>query len=80
MQTIPEDGCLCGKFRFAANQAPLCELACHCTFCRRVTGSSFYAESIFALNAVQCNEGELRQYAHLSAGSKKKFFVHVCPL
>lgn len=53
--------------------------ACHCTFCQRVTGSSFYAESIFPNDAVQFNEGELRQYEHVSDGSKKKVNVHFCP-
>src|SRR5947209_44786 len=54
-----EGGCLCGKVRFTVNQPPLRTLACHCTFCQRLTGSSFYAESIFLGDSVQFNEGEL---------------------
>jgi len=44
-----------------------------------MTGTSFYAESLFPMDAVQFNEGELRQYAHHSDGSHKKVFVHFCP-
>jgi hypothetical protein len=79
MSVVLEGGCLCGKVRFSADQPPLRTFACHCKFCQRVTGTSFYAESIFPLDAVQFNDGELRQYEHLSEGSKKKVFVHFCP-
>ena len=43
-----------------------------------MTGTSFYAESIFPLDAVQFNDGETRRYEHVSDGSKKKVFVHFC--
>ena len=79
MPKMLDGGCLCGSVRFTASRAPLRTLACHCSFCQRVTGSSFYAESIFELDAVRFNDGELRQYAHVSDGSKKKVFVHFCP-
>jgi hypothetical protein len=79
METNLAGGCLCGKVRFKALQAPLRTLACHCTFCQRMTGSSFYAESIFPIAAVEFGEGELRQYEHRSDGSGKKVFVHFCP-
>lgn len=79
MPVVLEGGCLCGKVRFTANEAPLRTFVCHCTFCQRLTGSSFYAESIFALDAVRFNGGELRQYEHLSDNSGKKVFVHFCP-
>jgi len=53
--------------------------AYHCKFCQRVTGTSFFAESIFPLDAVQFNDGELRRYENVSEGSQKKVFVHFCP-
>ncbi len=74
-----EGGCLCGKVRFRTTQAPMRTFACHCTFCQRVTGSSYFAESIFPNDAVTFNDGALSSYAHLSDVSKKKVFVHFCP-
>jgi hypothetical protein len=62
-----EGGCLCGRVRFRTTQAPMRTLACHCTFCQKVTGSSYFAESMFAMDAVQLD------------GSHKKVFVHFCP-
>lgn len=73
-----EGGCLCGKVRFRTTQAPMRTLACHCNFCQRVTGSSYFAESIFSIDAVKFNDGLLSQYEHISDGSKKKVFVHFC--
>jgi hypothetical protein len=74
-----EGGCLCGKVRFRTTQAPLRTLACHCTFCQRVTGSAYFAESMFPMNAVEFNTGPLSRYEHISDGSGKKVFVHFCP-
>jgi hypothetical protein len=74
-----EGGCLCGRVRFRTSQAPFRTLACHCKFCQRVTGSAYFAESMFAMQAVSFNGGALSQYAHVSEGSNKKVFVHFCP-
>ena len=74
-----EGGCLCGQVRFRTSQAPMRTLACHCKFCQRVTGSSYFAESMFAMDAVQFNGAALSSYAHTSEGSGKKVYVHFCP-
>lgn len=73
-----EGGCLCGAVRFRATQAPLRTLACHCTFCQKVTGSAYFAESMFPMNAVQFNDGEMKRYEHVSDASRKKVYVHFC--
>ena len=54
-------------------------LACHCTFCQRVTGTSYFAESMYSMDAVVFNNGKLSYYGHISDESKKKVFVHFCP-
>lgn len=79
MATVLEGGCLCGKVRFKVDRPPIRTFACHCTFCQRVTGSAFYAESIFDNDAVSFNGGALSQYEHRSDVSGKKVYVHFCP-
>jgi len=79
MSVVLEGGCLCGSVRFRAHEPPLRTIACHCTFCQRVTGSSFYAESLFSFDAVEFNDGELHQYRHQSDESANDVFVHFCP-
>jgi len=78
MTPVLEGGCLCGKIRFRATQAPLRTLVCHCTFCQRMTGSSFYAESLFPIEAVEFTCGQSRQYEHVSDESGKKVYVEFC--
>ncbi len=77
--TTLQGGCLCGKVRFKAQKPPVRTFACHCTFCQRVTGSAFYAESIFEVDSVEFNTGELRKYEHVSDTSQKKVVVEFCP-
>ncbi len=79
MSEVLEGGCLCGAVRFRASQAPLRTLVCHCTFCQKVTGSAYFAESMFPMDAVQFNNGRLSCYEHLYDGRHKKVYVHFCP-
>ncbi len=79
MSLTLEGGCLCGKVRFKASGPPLRTLACHCTFCQKVTGSAFYAESLFERAAVDINDSALKQYEHRSDFSGKKVYVQFCP-
>ena len=77
MSTL-EGGCLCGKVRFKAHKPPVRTFACHCTFCQRVTGSAFYAESIFETDSIEFTAGKLSEYAHVSDTSRKKVVVEFC--
>ena len=53
MTTTREGGCLCGAVRFRAIGEPLRTLVCHCRFCQRMTGSSFYAQVSYDIGAVE---------------------------
>lgn len=74
-----EGGCLCGRVRFRTTEAPLRTLACHCTFCQRVTGSAYFAESMFPMHAVRFNAAPMSTYEHRSDNSHQRVFVHFCP-
>ena len=78
MSTLLTGGCLCGSVRFRATQPPQRTLACHCTFCQRVTGTAFYVESIFPIDAVMFEGGAIRTYRHTSDTSGKGVHVHFC--
>ncbi len=80
MSLVLEGGCLCAAVRFRVKQAPLRTFVCHCTFCQRMTGSSFYAESLFPIEAVEFNAGEVRKYEHVSDGSGRMVYVEFCPI
>ncbi|MDO9505463.1 MAG: GFA family protein [Hydrogenophaga sp.] len=78
MSFVLEGGCLCGAVRFHVKQAPLRTLVCHCTFCQKMTGSSFYANSVFPMEAVAFNDCEVRKFEHTSDSSGKKICVEFC--
>jgi hypothetical protein len=41
-------GCLCGDIRFKAGKDPVWVGHCHCTLCRKQTGTAFTTGAIFA--------------------------------
>jgi hypothetical protein len=44
-----------------------------------MTGSSYYAESMYPIDAVQFNEAAMSRYEHRSESSGKGVYVHFCP-
>ncbi|MEJ7929891.1 GFA family protein [Ramlibacter sp. AN1015] len=54
-------------------------LICHCTACQKMTGSSFFAESMFSLGAVEFTGAQMNCYAHVSDTSGRRVFLHFCP-
>ena len=78
MSTPLSGRCLCSSVSFRATQKPQRTLACHCTFCQRLTGTAFYVESIFPIEAVEFEGGEIRTYEHVSDTSGSRVFAHFC--
>ena len=77
MSGIQEGGCMCGSVRYRANGPALRTLVCHCHACQKMTGSSFYAQSTFPIDAVEFS-GTLNVYEYCSETSRKKVQVHFC--
>ena len=64
--TILRGGCVCGAVRYAAAGLPLRVTVCHCTWCRRRTGTAFGTECVFPVDAVRLEGASLRSYRHRS--------------
>lgn len=47
-----EGGCLCGSMRYEINAEPVVAAVCHCTHCRRQSGSAFSTVAGFPADAV----------------------------
>lgn len=54
-------GCACGNVRYSVSGAPLRVGLCHCTDCRRTSGSAFTFYGIWPLAAFKC-EGQTSRY------------------
>src|SRR5262245_54578329 len=52
--------CLCGRIRYSARAAPIGATHCHCTMCRRASGSAFATWVTFRLDDVAYVDGEPR--------------------
>jgi hypothetical protein len=76
---VHEGGCLCAAVRYEVTGQPVRTMVCHCTFCQRFTGSSFYAESIFLQEQVHLSGAPMHVYEHRSDGSGKVVYLHFCP-
>ena len=64
MEEAPLKGsCLCGAVRYELGAAPVWAHACHCSRCRKATGSAFASNLFVPLDALRFTQGE----AHLRA-------------
>lgn len=61
-ETIRTGGCLCGAVRYEVRGEPFKGGLCHCTDCRKVTGSSFLHYADWRPHQFS-HSGEIRTYA-----------------
>ena len=57
-----EGGCICGAVRYRLTSEPLTFYACHCTNCRRYTGTAFGLSMPVLKSAVELLRGEPAAY------------------
>jgi hypothetical protein len=65
-----EGGCTCGAVRFRLISAPLVVHACHCTECRRLTGSAFALNALIESDRLEILAGEARPVPVVGASGK----------
>jgi len=63
-------GCLCGRIRYSASAAPSAPTHCHCSMCRRVSGSTFVTWVGFPTPALKFVGGEPTYYRSSSSASR----------
>lgn len=53
MESLEISGaCTCGQLRFSSKQPPKIQAICHCTDCRKATGSAFTETAFFSSSAL----------------------------
>jgi uncharacterized membrane protein YdjX (TVP38/TMEM64 family) len=73
-----EGGCVCGGVRFKALGDPLRVTICHCTWCRRRTGTAFGTEVVYPQDKVELLGGTIARYRHISDESGRWLDVEFC--
>ncbi len=80
MPDVHEGGCLCGRIRYRVNSNPLQPASvCHCTFCKRRTGTAFDMVVFFDEKYVEITGGPLTTYEHRSDESQRWIRLEFCP-
>ncbi len=78
MAEIHEGGCLCGKVRYRVIGNPNWATVCHCTSCKRRTGSAFTVAAHFDESSV-FTTGALKSYEFRSDESNRWVKLEFCP-
>jgi len=79
-QPVLTGSCLCGAVRYELTAAPVWSHICHCSRCRKATGSGFAANLFFPLEALRFTRGEelLGSFAPPEAERFKHVFCSIC--
>lgn len=72
-----EGGCNCGAVRYRISGAPLGVAACHCTRCRRQSGSIYSVNLVVAPSAMTI-EGELSVFEDTDTSSGASVYREFC--
>ena len=73
-----EGGCACGNLRYRMGAAPLIVHCCHCTWCRRETGTAFALNALVESAKVALLAGKPERVATPSNSGKGQTIVR-CP-
>lgn len=71
--------CACGQASITLASDPVMHGLCHCTNCKRRTGSAFGISAYFDRGAVVGTTGQTRVYAFHHAAGKHDQERHFCP-
>ncbi|MDF2234926.1 GFA family protein [Albimonas sp. CAU 1670] len=71
--------CTCGQVRFRLTAAPMIVHCCHCSWCRRETGSAFVLNAVLEASAVEVLAGEVETVVTPSASGKGQR-IDRCPV
>lgn len=70
--------CLCGDVRFTISGALGPSAFCHCTSCRRASGSAFAANALLPADAIAWQAGRERIREYESSPGKLRAFCGAC--
>jgi hypothetical protein len=70
--------CCCGQCAVTVEGEPAINAICHCSNCKKRTGSAFGWSVYFADGQVSGKEGDLRLYAIGGAKSQRRWFCGSC--
>jgi len=75
--------CLCGEVHFTANAEPVIVSCCHCSNCKKYTGTVFTTNVVFPTNCITITKGQdlvsiFKDEAQDSGNSLERHFCSKC--
>jgi hypothetical protein len=70
--------CLCAAVRYAFDSEPRVTLACHCSRCRKATGSAFGVWALVDQDSFHWTAGTELIAEHASSDHGRRFFCKLC--
>lgn len=70
--------CLCGQVKYAFDAEPRVLVACHCSLCRKATGSAFGTFALVPKEHFKWTSGEGRIAAFSSSSEAQRLFCREC--
>ena len=71
-------GCLCGAVRYVFDAEPRVTVACHCSSCRKATGSAFGTWTLIAKERFRFTSGEDELCEFQSSDHARRLFCKTC--
>jgi hypothetical protein len=71
-------GCFCGEVKYEIDGALGRTYYCHCSRCRKLSGSAFSANAVISPSQFRITQGEASLVAHVDANGVKRTFCSRC--
>ncbi|KAF2659902.1 hypothetical protein K491DRAFT_775153 [Lophiostoma macrostomum CBS 122681] len=65
---MAQGGCMCGNVRYSVEGDPVKTALCHCTDCRKITGSTYSTNAIYPEGGFKVTEGTTKQHSKTADG------------
>ncbi|KAF2874406.1 Mss4-like protein [Massariosphaeria phaeospora] len=72
-----QGGCMCGNVRYTVEGEPKSKALCHCVDCRKITGSTYSTNGIYAEDDFKVTQGTTKQHVKTADGGNK-ITSHFC--
>ena len=73
-----QGGCSCKATRYTLTEEPMFTHVCHCSICKRHTGTAFVTHIFIEIAYLEVTEGRVEAYAG-QTGSGSEHWVYRCP-
>jgi hypothetical protein len=77
-ETKLSGSCLCGAVTYEADASPRMTVACHCSMCRKLTGSAFGTWSLLPKENFRFTQGESNVAEYTSSEHGRRLFCRSC--